>query len=102
MHLHRPLRRRRAGPTSTALTAGPCGSLGFEIKDAHRHTVWPGDQVVNCPALGFARLAAGATVSGAGSWNQDKPNSTRRVAPGAYRLVMDGTQFSFPFHVARS
>src|SRR5580704_16300644 len=39
------------GPTSTALTAGLCGSLGFQVKDSHHHTVWPGAQVVNCPAL---------------------------------------------------
>jgi hypothetical protein len=90
------------GPTSTALTAGLCGSLGFQVKDSHHHTVWPGAQVVNCPALGFARLAAGATVSGTGSWNQDKPNSTHRVAPGTYRLVIDNTHFSFPLHVAKS
>ncbi len=57
---------------------------------------------MNCPALGFAQLAAGATVSGTGSWNQDKPNSTRRVAPGTYRLVIDNTPFSFPLHVAKS
>jgi len=30
-----------------------------------------------------------ATVSGTGSWDQDKPNSTRRVEPGTYRLVID-------------
>ncbi len=90
------------GPTSTALTAGLCGSLGFQVKDIHHHTVWPGAQVVNCPALGFAQLAAGATVSGTGSWNQDKPNSTRRVAPGTYRLVIVNTPFSFPLHVAKS
>lgn len=90
------------GPTSTALTAGPCGSVGFQVQDARHHTVWPGAQVINCPALGFAELAAGATVSGAGSWNQDKPNSTHRVPPGTYRLVIDDTRISFPLHVAKS
>jgi hypothetical protein len=90
------------GPTSTALTAGPCGSVSFQVDDSHHHNVWPGTQVVNCPALGFAELAAGATVSGTGSWDQDRPNSTRHVAPGTYRLVIDNTDFSFPLHVAKS
>src|ERR1700728_3263146 len=46
------------GPTSTTLTAGPCGSVGFQIENSRHHNVWPGAQVVNCPALGFAQLAA--------------------------------------------
>ena len=54
------------GPTATTLTAGPCGSLTFQVQDAHHHDVWPGNEVVNCPALGFAQLAPGATVSGTG------------------------------------
>jgi hypothetical protein len=90
------------GPTSTSLTAGPCGSVGYEIQNSHHHNVWPGAQVVNCPALGFAQLAAGATVSGTGSWNQTEPNSTRRVPPGNYTLTVENKHFSFPLHVARS
>jgi hypothetical protein len=90
------------GPTSTTLTAGPCGSVDFQIDDAHHHNVWPGDEVVNCPALGFAQLAAGATVSGTGSWDQTKPNSTHRVPPGNYTLVVENKRFSFPIHIAKS
>ncbi len=90
------------GPTSTALTAGPCGSVGYEIEGPHHHNVWPGVQVVNCPALGFAQLAAGATVSGTGSWNQTKPNSSRRVPPGNYTLVVENKHFSFPLRVMKS
>jgi len=90
------------GPTATTLTAGPCGSVSFEIEDSHHRNVWPGDEVVNCPALGFAQLAAGATVSGTGSWDQTKPNSTRRVAPGTYTLVMENKHFSFSLRVDRS
>jgi hypothetical protein len=89
------------GPTSTTLTAGPCGSVDFQIDDAHHHNVWPGDEVVNCPALGFAQLAAGATVSGTGSWDQTKPNSTHRVAPSNYTLVVENKHFSFPIHIAK-
>jgi hypothetical protein len=90
------------GPTSTTLTAGPCGSVDFRIDDAHHHNVWPGNEVVNCPALGFAQLAAGATVSGTGAWDQTRPNSTHRVAPGNYTLVVGSKHFSFPIHIARS
>jgi hypothetical protein len=90
------------GPTSTALTAGPCGSVGYEIEGPHHKNVWPGVQVVNCPALGFAQLAAGATVSGTGSWNQTKPNSSRRVPAGTYTLVVENKHFSFPLRVATS
>jgi hypothetical protein len=90
------------GPTSTALTAGPCGSVGFEIQNSHHHNVWPGAEVVNCPALGFAQLAAGATVSGTGSWTQTEPNSTRRVPPGHYTLTVENTHFSFPLRVQSS
>jgi hypothetical protein len=87
------------GPTTTALEAGPCGSVGFEILGRHRSNVWPGTQVVNCPALGFAQLAANGTVSGTGSWAQTKPNSTARVPAGNYTLVVDNKQFSFPLRV---
>ena len=90
------------GPTSTALTAGPCGSVGFEIENAQHHNVWPGVQVVNCPGLGFAQLAAGATVSGTGSWNQTEPNSTRRVPAGRYTLTVENKRFSFPLRIERS
>ena len=90
------------GPTSTTLTAGPCGSMSFRIEDAHHGTVWPGDEVINCPALGFAHLAVGATVSGTGSWDQTKPNSTHRVPPGRYTLVVDTSRFTFPLHIATS
>jgi hypothetical protein len=90
------------GPTSTTLTAGPCGSVSFQIEDAHHHDVWPGDEVVNCPALGFAQLAAGATVSGTGSWDQTKPNSTHRVPPGHYTLVVGSKHFTFRLRVDKS
>jgi hypothetical protein len=87
------------GPTTTSLEAGPCGSVGFEILGRHRSNVWPGAQVVNCPALGFAQLVANGTVSGTGTWNQTKPNSTARVPAGNYTLVVDNKQFSFPLRV---
>jgi hypothetical protein len=88
------------GPTATALQAGPCGSVGFEIIGHHHHNVWPGVQVVNCPALGFAQLASNGTLSGAGTWNQTKSNSSARVPAGNYTLVVDNRRFSFPLHVA--
>ena len=87
------------GPTATMLTAGPCGSIGFRIEDRHRRRVWPGNEVVNCPPLGFAQLAPGATVSGTGSWDQRMPNSTHRVRPGRYTLVVDNAHFTFPLRV---
>ena len=90
------------GPTTTVLTAGPCGSVGFEIEDSHHHNVWPGVQVVNCPALGSAQLAPNATVSGTGSWNQTKPNGTHRVPVGTYTLVVENKRFSFPLRVTGS
>ncbi len=62
--------------------------------------MWPGVQVVNCPALGFAQLASNGTVSGAGTWNQTKPNSSARVPPGNYTFVVDNRRFSFPLRVA--
>ncbi len=46
------------GPTVTTLTAGPCGSVGYEIRGPHGGNVWPGPELVNCPALGMARLGA--------------------------------------------
>jgi hypothetical protein len=82
------------GPTSTSLQAGPCGSIGFQVENSDHHNVWPGTQLVNCPALGFARLAPGATVSGTGAWDQTKPNS--------YTLVVSDTHMTFPLHVAKS
>jgi hypothetical protein len=88
------------GPTSTTLEAGPCGSIGFEIATSRGHEVWPGPQLVNCPALGFAQLAPGATVTGTGTWNQDKPNTDKPVSPGKYTLIVDDKRFSFPIHVS--
>jgi hypothetical protein len=61
--------------------------------------VWPGPQLVNCPALGFAQLAPGATISGTGTWNQEKPNTNERVALGKYTLIVDNKRFSFPIQV---
>ena len=90
------------GPTSATVTAGPCGSVSFQILDARGHNVWPGNEVVNCPALGTARLAAGATVSGTGSWDQTKPDSMRRVAPGNYTLVVEDKHFVFPLRIDKS
>ncbi len=89
------------GPTSTSLQAGQCGSIGFEIENGAHHNVWPGTQVVNCPALGFARLAAGATVSGTGTWDQTKANSTARVPAGDYTLVVGNRDFSFRLRVVK-
>lgn len=88
------------GPTSTTLQAGPCGSIGYEIATTRGHEVWPGPQLVNCPALGFAQLAPGATVTGTGTWNQDEPNTDKRVPPGKYTLIVDDKHFSFPIQVA--
>jgi hypothetical protein len=87
------------GPASTTLQAGPCGSVGYAITTSRGHEVWPGPQLLNCPALGFAELAPGATVTGTGTWNQDKPNTDRRVSPGTYVLVVDNKHFSFPIQV---
>jgi hypothetical protein len=87
------------GPTSTTLQAGPCGSIGYEIATSRGREVWPGPQLVNCPALGFAQLAPGATVSGTGTWNQDKPKTNERVSLGKYMLIVDNKQFSFPIQV---
>ena len=56
-------------------------------------------QVVNCPALGFAQLPANGTVSGSGTWNQTKPNSTRPRPGGQLHLVVENRHFSFPLHV---
>jgi hypothetical protein len=88
------------GPASTTLQAGPCGSIGYAVATSRGHEVWPGPQLVNCPALGFAQLAPGATVTGTGTWNQDKPNTNTRVPPGKYVLVVDNKHFSFPLHVS--
>jgi hypothetical protein len=91
-----------SGRTPAALTAGPCGSVGYEIDDAHHHNVWPGTQVVNCPALGSAQLAPGASVSGTATWDQTRPDSAHRVPPGPYVLVVENGRFTFPLRVARS
>ncbi len=91
------------GPTVTKLEAGPCGSVGIEVEGPHHANVWPGVQLVNCPALGFARLAPSGTVSGTGTWDQTKPNSTQRVPVGNYTLVVNNNRhFSFPLHVVGS
>jgi hypothetical protein len=82
--------------------AGPCGSVDFEIIGSQHRAVWPGSEVINCPALGFAQLAPNGTVTGTGSWHQTRPNSTRRVPAGNYTLLVDAGHFSFPLRVTGS
>jgi len=86
------------GATVPTLTAGPCGSMVFEVEGAHHADVWPGLAGYNCPALGFAQLQPGASVIGSGTWAQTAGGGTRRVRAGAYTLVIDG-RFSFPLRV---
>jgi hypothetical protein len=86
------------GPTATVLGAGPCGSLGFEVVGPGRHNVWPGPAAFDCPALGFAQLQPGASISGAGTWAENKPGSIAHVAPGRYTLVLD-RHFRFPVRI---
>ncbi len=52
--------------------------------------------VFNCPALGFAQLQPGASVSGSGTWAENKPGSTAHVAAGHYTVVVGGHSAS-PF-----
>jgi hypothetical protein len=87
------------GPTTSALQAGPCGSIGFEIVGAHGRNVWPGVQTFNCPALGFAQLQPNGTAVGSGTWDQSMPSGSRRVAPGHYTLVVGG-HFAFALRLA--
>lgn len=86
------------GPTAAVLQAGPCGSIGFDVVAANKHNVWPGPAAFNCPALGFAQLEPGASVSGSGTWAENKPGSTAHVAAGRYTIVVDG-HFRFPVRV---
>ncbi len=87
------------GPTASALQAGPCGSIGFEVVGPGKHSLWPGPASFDCPALGFAQLQPGTAVSGSGTWAENKSGSTAHVAPGHYTLVVDG-HFRFPIRVA--
>jgi hypothetical protein len=83
---------------SSTLQIGPCGSIAFKIIGAHNREVWPGLVPFNCPALGFAEMLPGATVSGLGTWNQTLPNSTKRIPAGSYTLII-ANDFSFPITV---
>jgi hypothetical protein len=87
-----------AAPTASVLSAGPCGSVAFDVVGPGRRNVWPGPAVFNCPALGYAQLQPGASVSGSGSWAGNKPNSKAHVATGRYTLVVNG-HFRFPVRV---
>jgi len=87
-----------SGPVASTLELGPCGSMAFEIQGARHKNVWPGLTTFNCPALGFAQLAPGATVVGTGSWAQTMPTGLKRVPTGSYTLVVDG-HFDFALHI---
>jgi hypothetical protein len=87
-----------SGSMATVLSAGPCGSIGFDVVGPGRHDVWPGPAVFNCPALGFAQLQPDGSVSGSGTWAGNKPNSKAHVATGRYTLVVNG-HFRFPLRV---
>ncbi len=88
-----------SGAAASTLDIGPCGSLGFKILGAKHKDVWPGVTPFNCPALGFAELQPGASVSGLGTWAQTLPNSNKRIPVGSYTLVI-GNSFSFPITIA--
>jgi hypothetical protein len=94
-----PYASASGGAAAAALDIGPCGSLGFKILGAKHKDVWPGVTPFNCPALGFAELQPGASVSGLGTWAQTLPNSTKRIPAGSYTLVI-GNSFSFPITIA--
>jgi hypothetical protein len=89
------------GTVSSTLQIGPCGSMGFQVEGPKHRDVWPGVAAFNCPALGFAQLQPGGTVTGFGTWNQLEPNATKRVPVGNYTLVVDG-HFSFPLVISRN
>jgi hypothetical protein len=86
------------GPTAAVLQAGPCGSIGFDVVGTGKHNVWPGPAAFNCPALGFAQLQPGASISGSGTWAENEPGSAAHVAAGRYTIVVDG-HFRFPVRV---
>jgi hypothetical protein len=87
------------GPATTShLDAGPCGSLNFVVDDDNDHNVWPGPYVFNCPALGFAPLRPGASLSGTGTWDGTKPGVNAALPSGRYTLVVDG-HFRFPLRL---
>ena len=76
------------GPTTTTLSAGPCGSIArFEIARSPRQRLrsGPGPQILNCPALGFAQLASNTTVSGTGRGNQTSLLAPSGCRPAATR-----------------
>jgi hypothetical protein len=94
-----PYATASGGATASALDIGPCGSLGFKILGAKHKNVWPGIAPFNCPALAFAELQPGASVSGLGTWAQTLPGSNKRIPVGSYTLVI-GNSFSFPITIA--
>ena len=96
MQLHGALCRR--GPRADQHHArGGALRLG-RVRDVGTapRKVWPGAQVVNCPALGFAQLAANATVTGSGTWNQTSPTARPRVPAGTYKVVVDNKPLHLP------
>ena len=98
-----PYYRGCARPTVTTLTAGPCGSVGYEIHGPHGGDVWPGPEIVNCPALGFARAGAGRHRVGHGFVGPDEAQQhPARPAGRLHPRRRDHRHFSFPIRVARS
>ena len=99
----------RPGPTLPGVVAGallgPCGPLPASIVDAKGHVVSPGVGAISCPVILGPPLAAHATVSTTGTWDQTVGGGLRPARrgspapPGTYRIVIGG-KVSLPITVS--
>jgi hypothetical protein len=74
---------------------GPCSPLPVTVDNAAGVDVSPGADAISCPVILGPALAAHATLSTTGSWDQMeggvRPARIARPAPaGDYRIVVDG------------
>ena len=81
MQLHGPLRRGRPRAHRHDPDGGAVRVRRLPDRGPHGGNVWPGPSW-STARRSASRAGADSTVSGMGSWNQTRPNSTQRVAGG--------------------
>ena len=89
------------GVTQLGFLLGPCSPLPLTIDNAKGVEVFPGPEAISCPAFQGPPLAARATISTTGTWDQVvggglRPARLPTPAPaGLYRIEV-GTKVSVP------
>jgi hypothetical protein len=100
-----PPQQSQLGGGPLGFLLGPCSPLPVIIDNAKGVDVFPGPEAISCPAILGPSLAAHATISTTGTWDQMegglRPARIATPAPvGRYRIVVAG-KVTVPITIVR-